>query len=158
MAAPKAKTPQQSAALDRKVNDLSLRAYSVTEIAAQLGISKAAVSMRLKKLNQQARLDREAHIERELRTLDLVQREALDAWERSKQPAETLTVEEVSGAEKTTKRTEGQSGSPAHLANVLKASESRRKLLGLDAPTRQELSGADGKPIEIIEVVTTEAG
>jgi DNA-binding CsgD family transcriptional regulator len=131
MAAPKTTTKAESDALDRQINDLSVRGATQSEIAAQVGISQQAVAARVKKLNAQVRVDREAHIAHELRTLNLVQRQSLDAFD-----AEPL---------------------PAHVANVLKASDARRKLLGLDAPARQEHSGPDGAPIQIIEVVTPEA-
>lgn len=144
MAAKRATTPQQSAAIDRRINELDLRGYSGVEIAETLtaeGIpmTKQAVSARLKKLNEAARLDRDAQIERELRTLDWAQAQAITAWERSKLDAETVVVEEggrPGGGPKTTTTTKGQSGDPSHLGNVVRASESRRKLLGLDAPTR----------------------
>lgn len=132
MAAPKATSKTQSDALDRQINDLSVRGYSLSEIAAEAQITKQAVAARLKKLNAQARVDRDAHIAHEVRTLDLVQRQSLDAW----------------GAEPL----------PAHLANVIKASDARRKLLGLDAPARADVSVASATPIQIIEVVAPEEG
>lgn len=110
MAAPKATTKTQSDAIDRQVNDLSVRGRSLSEIAEKLGVTKQAVAARLKKLNAQARADREAHIAHELRTLDVIQRQAFDAW----------GIEPV----------------PAHLANVIRASEARRKLLGLDTAVK----------------------
>jgi citrate synthase len=127
MAAPKATTKPQSTAIDRQINDLSLRGHTLTDIAAAVGVTKQAVAARLKKLNAQARLDREAHLAHEVRTLNLVQQHSLEAWDHD--PA------------------------PAHMTNLLRASESRRKLLGLDAPARQEHSGPDGAPIAFIEVV-----
>lgn len=146
MSAPTARTPAQSAAIDRRINELDLRGHTGVEIAAMLTeegtpLTPQAVNYRLKKLNQSARLARDEHIERELRTLDWAQSQAIIAWEQSKEPAEVLTVEKgekFSGGSKETKRTEGQTGDSAHLSNVIKASESRRKLLGLDAPTRTQ--------------------
>jgi DNA-binding CsgD family transcriptional regulator len=123
MAAPKATNKTQSDAIDRQINDLSVRGRTQTEIAAAVGISQQAVAARLKKLNQRAVADRDAHIAHEVRTLDLVQRQALDAWD-----AEPL---------------------PAHLANVIRISESRRKLLGLDAPARAEIEQSGGLTINV---------
>lgn len=128
---------------------LDLRGYSHAEIAERIGVDRSAVSHRIKKLNARARLDREEHIARELRTLDTALQEALDAWNRSKEDNEVVTVEGRDGKNRITKRTEGQSGNPAHLGNVVRISESRRKLLGLDAPVRQEVAGADGGAITI---------
>lgn len=155
MAAPVALTPQQSAAIDRRINDLDLRGHNGVEIAVILegeGIvmTPQAVRARVRKLNAAARLDREAQVERELRTLDFAQAEAIEAWERSKQDAETVAVEEggkgSKDSPKTTTTTKGQTGDPSHLGNVVRVSESRRKLLGLDAPTRTR--NEDGPPID----------
>ena len=130
------KTPKQSEALDREINRLDLCGYSGAEIAARLGMSRQAVHMRLKKLNARTLLDRTEYVKGELRVLDAAMQEALAAWERSKDAAITTTVETTNDGEKHTKKTEGQSGNPAHLANAIRISESRRRLLGLDAPTK----------------------
>jgi predicted transcriptional regulator len=152
-----AKTPKQSEALDREINALDIRGYTGAEIARRLEMTPQAVSARLKKLNARAITDRAERVAQELRTLDTLLTEALDAWEKSKEPLTTTTVSNDSSKSKGMRRTEEQTGNPAHLANALKAAESRRKLLGLDAPARQEHSGPDGAPIQIIEVVTPEA-
>ena len=136
MAAPKAKTSTQSESLDREINALDIRGYSPTEIAKKLDITPRAVQYRLKRLNARALLDRTEHLTKELRTLDTALQEALDAWERSKEDSEVVTVERRTGKDRVIKRTEGQSGNPAHLANAIRISESRRRLLGLDAPTK----------------------
>jgi DNA-binding MarR family transcriptional regulator len=136
MAAPKARTPKQSEAIDREINMLDLRGYSHTEIAERIGVDRSAVSHRLKRLNARALLDRTEHLTKELRTLDTALQEALDAWERSKEDSEVVTVERRTGKDRVIKRSEGQSGNPAHLANAIRVSESRRRLLGLDAPTK----------------------
>lgn len=168
MGAPRATNPHHSAAIDRRINDLELRGHTMTDIAAMLSaegvpMSKQAVSARIKRLNAAARADRDAQVARELRTLDYVQREAMDAWERSLQDAETVTTEAGGAAlvvdlrsadapaespaalptagGKVTSRVEGQSGNASHLANILRASESRRKLLGLDATPQTQVAG-----------------
>jgi predicted transcriptional regulator len=138
MAERKAKTPAQSDALDREINALDIRGYTGAEIARRLNITPAAVSLRLKKLNARTMTDRTERVAQELRTLERVIHEALDAWEKSKAAAETVTLEQWSdGKERTIKKTEQQTGNPAHLANALKAAESRRKLLGLDALAKE---------------------
>ena len=40
------------------------------------------------------------------------------------------------------------------VAMALRVAERRARLLGLDAPTRQELTGADGGPVTFLEVAT----
>lgn len=136
MAAPKAKSPTQSEALDREISRLDIRGYTHAEIAAQLGISRPSVSARLKKINARAVTERQEHIARERRTLDTALQEALDAWERSKEDAEVVTVERRKGGDKVIKRTEGRAGDAAFLQAIVRTSESRRKLLGLDAPAK----------------------
>jgi predicted transcriptional regulator len=137
MAAPKATTHSQSDALDREINALDIRGYTHAEIATKLNITRQAVSARLKKLNARAVTDRAERVAQELRTLDTLLGEALDAWEKSKEPLTTTTVRNDSSKSKGMRRTEEQTGNPAHLANALKAAESRRKLLGLDALAKE---------------------
>jgi hypothetical protein len=43
-------------------------------------------------------------------------------------------------------------GSDTAVASVLRVMDRRAKLLGLDAPTRRELSGPDGGPLEVLDV------
>ena len=137
MAAPKATTPNQSEALDREINALDIRGRTPSEIATVLNLSVRAVQYRLKKLNARAVTDRAERVAQELRTLDTLLSEALDAWEKSKDPLTTTTVSNDSSKSKGMRRTEEQTGNPAHLANALKAAESRRKLLGLDAIAKE---------------------
>jgi DNA-binding CsgD family transcriptional regulator len=137
MAAPKATTPSQSEAFDRQINDLNIRGRTPEEIGATLGITPRAVRYRLQKLNARAITDRAERVAQELRTLDTLLTEALDAWEKSKDPLTTTTVSNDSSKSKGMRRTEEQTGNPAHLANALKAAESRRKLLGLDALAKE---------------------
>jgi hypothetical protein len=137
MAAPKATTPNQSEALDREINALDSRGRTPSEIATVLNLSVRAVQYRLKKLNARAVTDRAERVAQELRTLDTLLSEALDAWEKSKDPLTTTTVSNDSSKSKGMRRTEEQTGNPAHLANALKAAESRRKLLGLDAIAKE---------------------
>jgi hypothetical protein len=137
MAAPKATTPNQSEALDREINALDIRGRTPSDIATVLNLSVRAVQYRLKKLNARAVTDRAERVAQELRTLDTLLSEALDAWEKSKDPLTTTTVSNDSSKSKGMRRTEEQTGNPAHLANALKAAESRRKLLGLDAIAKE---------------------
>lgn len=83
--------------------------------------------------------------------LDFIQREALEAWEKSKQPVETtneeLSIERGPGAgegagpgpvlssrqgKQTTRR--GSTGNPEHLRNALAAIKQESDMLGLNAP------------------------
>lgn len=46
------------------------------------------------------------------------------------------------------------SGDVPSVGMALRVAERRARLLGLDAPTRQELTGADGGPLSFVEVAT----
>lgn len=64
-----------------------------------------------------------------LRKLDEVEAEGWKAWERS--------------------TADGGAGNPQFLRTVSDAIDRRTKLLGLDAPARTEISGPEGKPLEL---------
>lgn len=89
-------------------------------------------------------------MERELSGLDEQEREAWSAWERSKQDAVTkMATKEGQASGKASVKTEGQCGDPAYLRHILDVRERRAKLLGLDAPSRSELSGPMGESIKV---------
>lgn len=82
-----------------------------------------------------------------------LERECWQAWERSKQPAECITVEEIAvgkeklPGQKTTTSRKGQAGDPALLGRILDCIDKRCRMLGLDAPTRQEITGSVGSVV-----------
>lgn len=89
----------------------------------------------------------------QLGKIDRLEREYWRGWERSCEDAETVRNEgPASGVEKIVKTKKGQAGNPAFLAGVERCVERRCKLLGLDAPVKQELTGADGGPLLIQKV------
>ena len=93
-----------------------------------------------------------AWMEEQLAKIDRIECEAWDAWERSKLESVKTRQSKVEGDRKSTAATvdkEAQNGDPRYLSAVMSCIERRSKLLGLDAPSRQELTGAGGAPIEI---------
>jgi hypothetical protein len=91
---------------------------------------------------------------RELAELAKAQAEAWAAWEKSKLDAERTTKEMIEGGgdggrKKASMTKEGQCGDVAYLRILLDIQERRAKILGLDAPARQELSGPAGGPIAV---------
>ncbi|MBK8772197.1 MAG: hypothetical protein IPM06_17485 [Rhizobiales bacterium] len=147
-------------AFDRLINAMDLRGLSGTEIAAQLlqthGItmSPQAVRSRIRKMNAATHQAREDKIAHEERLLTWAISEAMDAWESSKRVQETTITERRDSGEggaslKASVRKETTSGEATHLGNLIRASERRSKLLGLDAPAKQELSGPDAGRIPI---------
>ncbi len=139
-----------------------LRAQGVTQariatlLAEDLGveISQPTVSRALSRTRRQVqkaladRAEQEALLQ--LSQLDHVQDEAMTQWERSKRDAqETITTMsspdddgEGSGGISQTTRTKGQTGDPRLLQRAMEAMEGRRRILGIDAPSKQEVSGA----------------
>jgi hypothetical protein len=109
---------------DRKLQALELRkaAVSYQQIADQLGYRSASGAFNAVKAALKATLREPAN---ELRDLEVARLDAmlLPLWRRV------------------------QSGDEKAVDRVLRIMERRARLLGLDAPRRQELSGPDGKPL-----------
>jgi len=109
---------------DRKLQALELRKAAATyqQIADQLGYRSASGAFNAVKAALKATLREPAD---ELRELELARLDAmlLPLWRRV------------------------QSGDEKAVDRVLRIMERRARLLGLDAPRRQELSGPDGKPL-----------
>lgn len=118
---------------------------------------------------KEARLKRvDEIIELELSRTDELIDEAWEAWERSKKNSVRTTqrqrampiVEEGGGIPSTTtdgvsvvsmeqeQMEESQTGDPRFLELINKLSSERRKMLGLYAPEKLELSGTNGEPIK----------
>lgn len=159
----------------QQVAERYLRGAYMSQIADELGVDTATVSRDLAELRKEW-LERSInHIDQkkaiELAKLDQLELTYWEAWERSKENAEVETTEQVGVKQKTkkskdgeeeftivperikkNKRVEGQSGNPAFLEGVFKCINKRCEILGLDAPKRQEHTGADGGAIEVIHV------
>ena len=127
-----------------KVAELSLKGCRQTKIAERLGVTQATVSLDLKQLRaewrESARDDIAAAVAKQLEKLSLLEREAWDAWERSKQPTHSTIVyrggeNEPSKMRQTLKH---QTGDPRYLDQVQKCLAAARTLLGL-APAREHL-------------------
>lgn len=99
---------------------------------------------------------------RELSKLAEIEREAWEAWEKSKQDSVVKYMEETGGdgegekakrgAKKKSMRQQSSAGDPQYLRLAMEASKHRREMLGLDAPTRQEVSGPNGQPVPNVNV------
>jgi len=163
------KTTRASVAKRRQqVSELYLEGHSMVAIGEQLKIVASTVWNDL----QAARLEWRTQavenidklIQRELSRIDYIEMEALKAWQRSIGP-HIKTVEKsgtrpgVEGGgsfDETTEHTEELAGDPRFLDVMNKCVEQRRKILGLDAPSRSTISNPDGSPlltgIRVIEV------
>lgn len=148
-----------------KVADMYLAGFIQPQIALQIGTSQATVSRDISALHKawldSALRDFDALKEIELKRIDRTEREAWDAWRRTigthtKSSIATkgaIVTEGVKGqsgfktlqpSEKTV-HSEEQAGDPRFLNIVLKCIEQRRKILGLDAPTKVAPTSPDGK-------------
>ena len=107
---------------------LRLRGMTYRAIAAELGVNEKTafgdVAAVLERTREEANEDAGRAIAMEVERLDAL---IASAWP---------SVE---------------SGDTAAIETARRLGESRRKLLGLDAPTRQEVTGKDGKPIGLAD-------
>lgn len=132
--------------MKEEVRRLLARRLTQAQIGELLGISQPAVSKWKKQIEadaQAAAADRAAEIATALETLTELEREAWEAWERSKHPAVTEVSESGRGAQgpidKDRTTTQHQVGDASYLGQVQQALAQRRALLGLDAPTRADV-------------------
>lgn len=157
MAAPKRTPTQRENDLER-ISTLYLKGKRQVEIAVELGVTQQQVSYDLKEIHKRWResttinLDEAKH--RELARLDILENTYWSAWERSLDERTKTRTERTSRGgdgqqDKASIEKETLLGIPAYLAGVERCIEQRCKLLGIYAPTRNEHTGAGGKPITI---------
>jgi hypothetical protein len=127
------------------------------ELAERLGVDRSTVSRDLKVLNARWKeagvRDLDAAKGRELDRIDLLEREAWEAWERSKSGQETTTTEQTTTPQgersKAAFRKEEQHGDPRYLDHVEWWIEQRCRILGLHAPQKIAPTDPTGnKPYE----------
>ncbi|HEV7223298.1 MAG TPA: hypothetical protein VGN42_11395 [Pirellulales bacterium] len=121
----------------RQVAELTLMGRTQSEIAERLGVTQPTVSNDLAAVRaawrQATSRDFDATFSEQLETLTLIQREAWEAWERSKEPGHTAVIQgagegEPSNTRQTIKR---QTGDWRFLEQVQKCLATSRALLGL---------------------------
>jgi len=144
----------------RRIADLYLQGWTQVDIADETRLSQATISRDLKALQsdwlESALIDFNAAKARELAKIDRLEREYWTAWERSCEDAETIRQEgkgkkgedgKLVPPDKIVRTAKGQAGDPRFLAGVQWCIERRCKILGIDAPQRTELTGADGSDL-----------
>jgi hypothetical protein len=160
------------AELERRAWELRVtHCWKTQAIADELGVSRSTVCRMLRQVNERLA----AEFREQLEALRVEQTEqhmaiaeqALAAWQRSLQVAETTTV---TGGRATVSR-EGdlvplpdqvvqqrreQSGNAALLTNALKALAAIRDIWGLNAPRRQDITSA-GEPMKTYIGIDVEA-
>jgi hypothetical protein len=132
------------------VADLYLQSWTQMAIAQELGMAQATVCTDLKKIRKEWRESRirdfDEAVARELEKIDRLEREAWEAWKRSREPLEsTRVVSDGAGGKKAQKVVRQRDGDPRFLEQIHKCIATRRALLGLDAPTRIAPTSPDGQ-------------
>jgi len=164
--APKTKTPEQLMERRSRVSELYLQCHSMAKIGEMVGVSAQTVYKDICWAREQWRTRAadaiDKHKQLELSRVDHVELEAWKAWERSIGLHEIVTTKttKVSAsaenvkvdlpAEEQTIKAEPLAGDSHFLEIVNKCIESRRKILGLDAPIKGEFAGAGGGPLTLV--------
>jgi hypothetical protein len=145
-------------------------------IGEALGISQATVSRDLSALQKQwlesTLVDFDQAKAKELAKVDRLEREYWAAWERSCEDAEASTLKTKGMVQKrqdedgrfvaeqpaeVAKTSKGQAGDPRFLAGIQWCIERRCKILGLDAPEKQEMMGETTLKVVRVDRVKGEA-
>lgn len=151
---------QEMAGRRRKVANLYLRGAWQPEIARLVGVSQSTISRDLaivrKRWLEDAKADYDAKVAEQLAKIDAVELEAWAEWQKSKGRERTRkAVKKYGGksgrAEKVEETTTVETLLPEarYLEIIHKCIERRCKLLGLDAPERKQITGAEGGPLVI---------
>ena len=130
-------SPIRVRAAQRRLEALRLREAGLTysQIAEQMGVKRPTVidliTHAMTALRNETAEEGAAFRQIELARLETIHREWAPLATPPEDPLDTYGLERARSA----------------AAIVLKACERRAKLLGLDAPERRELTGADGRPL-----------
>lgn len=136
------------------ITELSLKGWTQQRIADYLELSQSQVNYDLKKIRKSWLESSNVNINLErkiaMKKLELIEREAWGAWDRSQQPEVTELAERINetiNKEKVSRRSVSRVGDPNFLAKVLDVCKERHSILGLNQtkPTPNE------KPDDIIK-------
>lgn len=158
---------QRTASREAEAWRLRVEGATQASIAARLGVSQSAVSQMLAKAERQFHaelIEQAAEIKaRQTAQLEALYESLVEQWRRSCEDSErTQTIAGLAKATETgyielpdrkTRTVEGQSGNPALIAQALAAQAAIRAIWGLEAPKKQELSGPEGGPIRVSEII-----
>ena len=139
------------------LSSLYLQGFQQSEIGKELGISQAQVSKDLavvySRWRESSVINFDAAKQRELERIDEVERAYWQAWRDSRRDSKKTkklairagTGETVRGEE----ANETRSGNPEYLKGVQWCIEQRCKIIGINAPTKTEVTEIDGGGIDI---------
>ena len=138
----------------KQVAELYLQGWSQPAIAQHLDVCQATICRDLKAIRQDWRdsaiRDFDSLRDTELQKLDLIEKEAWSAWQRSQKPAQSAVITGDGGDQKARKSMKHQYGDPRFLQLVTHCIGQRRAILGLDvvAPTAPQENPFDA-PISL---------
>jgi len=139
----------------RQISNLYLQGRLQAEIASELNLSQSTVSRDLKALRGEwlvsSLMDFDEARANELAKIDTLEREYWDAWQRSREDAETITTKgrgdkETAVSMEKTVQLKGQVGDAAFLRGIEWCIDRRCKLLGLDDTQKLDIVSG-GVPI-----------
>ena len=149
----------------RIIADLYLKGKTQAEIADTVGLAQQQISYDLGIIRRRWREDTAINLDeakqQELSRIDTLERTYWDAWERSlEERVKTRTEQSANGGgddDKGQKKTAKASveketllGNPAYLSGVMSCIERRCKLLGLDAPSKNESQNSGAVTIRLL--------
>ncbi len=136
----------------RQVADMYLKGRTQVEIAGQLAVSQMTVSRDLAiveaEWREASKIEFERSRLRELQKLELVEREAWDAWQRSQNPASFAMITDGKTGQHSRKSLKHQYGDPRFLDQVNKCITQRCILLGLQPAAPLEGNSDDSISLE----------
>lgn len=149
----KPKSSKNLAIIERrkKVSELHLQGWGQIEIANELKVRQSTISVDLKQISKAWRessiRDFDELRDLELARIDKVFREAWAGYIRSQQPHQSATTDGEAGAQKAKRTIRNQYGDPRFLSVILDCIQSKRELLGLDAPVKVAQTTPEGAPL-----------
>jgi len=143
------KTRQRTTIDDRRrrISELYLQGKSQSEIGLEVGLAQPNVSHELKKIREQWRASTVRNYDEakniELARIDQIENEAWEAWNRGIGKHIVTTKKDSREDSELTTRTEHLNGDPRYLDVIAGCVKKRCEILGLNAPTKTEISGLD---------------
>jgi hypothetical protein len=130
-----------------KISELYLKGKTQFEIGASLGVSQSQISYDLRVLRSRWVAASVQNIDRikaeQLAKLDKLEVSYWEAWNKSISPVQVVDKEG-------NVLTVDQSGDPRFLQGIERIIEQRRKVFGMDAPTKQDITSTGKLEIEYV--------
>lgn len=136
-----------------EVARLYLQGKFQCEIGEILGVSQQQISWDLAAIQRQWRELPQAEITelraKELAKIDLLEQHYWQAWEDSKRSLKSTSTGKDGEKIKLGTRSQERNGNPQFLQGVERCISARVRMLGLDAPVRNELTGSNGGALDL---------